>query len=203
MATSTSQRVFILVILVVLVVGTIGGFIAMMIATDESRREYADQQKQIQDFQKKLKEQQEKMIAEQKKKFAPLSEKYYPVLNKYAKTPAPYDKNGVNELKTEDLKVGDGEEIQDPAKYASYYIGWDPDGKVFDQSIDGDSLKAPLVPKGVIPGWTEGIKGMKVGGVRLISIPSDKAYGEKGTNGIAPNTPLKFIVLMIEKPEGL
>lgn len=204
MATGKSQRVFILIILVVMVVGTIGGFVAMMMATDSERQEYADRQKQIQEFQEKLKEQQEKMMAERKAKFAPIAKQHYPTMKEYASKPARFEKDGINELKKEDLKVGTGEEITDPSKYAAYYIGWNPDGVVFDQSIDKDSLKPPIQIKGVITGWTEGVKGMKVGGVRLVTIPSDQAYGEKGAGDkIPPNTPLKFIILAIEKPEGL
>lgn len=65
---------------------------------------------------------------------------------------------------------------------AMYYIGWNPDGiKIFDQSIDGETLKSPLSLDGVgvsdvIVGW-KGLLGMKVGGVRELTIPSDMAYG--------------------------
>ena len=79
-------------------------------------------------------------------------------------------------------------------------------GKVFDQSIDtlNNKLKAPLpVATGLdaaslIAGWKEGMKGMRINGVRLITIPSDKAYGEQGQgDDIPPNTPLKFVVMTI------
>lgn len=63
---------------------------------------------------------------------------------------------------------------------AMYYIGWNPDGKIFDQSIDGETLKSPLSLDGVgasdvIVGWKKGLLGMKVGGVRELTIPS--GYG--------------------------
>ena len=59
---------------------------------------------------------------------------------------------------------------------------------------------------GVIEGWREGIKGMKIGGVRIITIPSEKAYGETGSKDatgketIPANTPLKFLVMAVPTP---
>ena len=71
-------------------------------------------------------------------------------------------------------------------------------------------LKSPAVfhkdgeKWGLIEGWSEGLKGMKVGGIRELTIPSDKAYGAQGSVGnedssknIGPNTPLKFIIMLI------
>ena len=113
----------------------------------------------------------------------------------------------MKELSSEDLVVGDGEEIKDNTAFAAYYIGWNPKGKVFDQSIKDGKLDAPfavesgLKSASVITGWKEGIKGMRLGGVRELTIPSDKAYGEKGQgNDIPANTPLKFIVMAVPKP---
>lgn len=134
-----------------------------------------------------------------------LSDKYYATLNEYSSRPAEYDKATITELKHEDIKVGDGEEITADSSYFAYYIGWGPDGKVFDQSIDGRFLKKPLAvtPGGVIQGWSQGVEGMKVGGIRELSIPSDLAYGETGSSSIEPNTPLKFIVMIIPEPEEI
>jgi len=95
--------------------------------------------------------------------------------------------------------------------FAAYYIGWNPKGKVFDQSIDTttNTLKAPLdVATGLdsaslISGWKEGMKGMKIGGVRVLTIPSDKAYGETAQGDDIPaNTPLKFVVMAIKKTDS-
>jgi FKBP-type peptidyl-prolyl cis-trans isomerase len=56
---------------------------------------------------------------------------------------------------------------------------------------------------GVITGWSEGVQGMRIGGVRELTIPASKAYGETGSpsKSIAPNTPLKFIVMLIPNDE--
>ena len=117
----------------------------------------------------------------------------------------------VKDLTKKDLKEGDGEEFTDSTtKFQAYYIGWKPDGVVFDGSFENGRLKSPAVFRkegnkwGLIEGWSEGLKGMKVGGIRELSIPADKAYGAQGSvnqedssKTIGPNTPLKFIVMLI------
>ena len=112
------------------------------------------------------------------------------------------------------MVIGEGEEINGTTKFAAYYIGWNPKGKVFDQSIDGTKLKSPLYDAvglnagldsaSLIEGWKEGMKGMRIGGVREITIPSDKAYGERGQGDDIPaNTPIKFVVMAIDAPASI
>ena len=104
--------------------------------------------------------------------------------------------------------VGDGDEVNDDTPVAMYYIGWNPTGIVFDQSINDGKLKAPrAVADGpanasVIEGWQKGLVGMKIGGVRELTIPSAMAYGEAGQGDDIPaNTPLKFVVMAISPVE--
>ena len=92
---------------------------------------------------------------------------------------------------------------------AVYYIGWNAKGEIFDQSIADGKLKAPLNMDGpantaVIQGWKEGLIGMKIGGVRELTIPANKAYGDKAQGDKIPaNSPLKFVVMAIEKPADI
>ncbi len=194
MATSTAQRTGIWIIAIAMTFGTLAGFIAMILApqnqaADSARLEevYAEYQKQVTDQNSQL------------------SEKYYSTFAQFADRPAAFDANSVTEIKSEDLKIGDGDTIAEGTSYSAYYIGWNPTGKVFDQSIEGDALKAPIAGGNLIEGWNEGVIGMKVGGVRLLTIPAAKAYGEAGQGEDIPaNTPLKFIVFIIpsvEQPE--
>jgi FKBP-type peptidyl-prolyl cis-trans isomerase FkpA len=203
MATTKKQRLGILVILVVTIIGTVGSFAVMVLATQNNATDSAKQQKVIADYQAKYKEYQAKVNAQS----AELSGKYYSTFSPFASRVGAFDASGVTELKTEDLVVGDGPEITGTMPFAAYYIGWNPRGKVFDQSIDGAKLKAPIsVATGLdsaslIAGWKDGMKGMKIGGVREIIIPSDKAYGEHGQGDDIPaNTPLKFVVMAIPAP---
>ena len=56
----------------------------------------------------------------------------------------------------------------------------------------------------MIEGWKKGLVGMKIGGVRELSIPSDLAYGKNGSGEKIPaDTPLKFIVMAIPQPEEI
>ena len=94
-------------------------------------------------------------------------------------------------------------------QHSQHIIWWNPEGTVFDQSIDGETLRAlPIDGLGeaaLIEGWKEGLIGMKIGGVRELTIPSDLAYGEQGggNEDIPGDTPLKFVIYAIEKPEEI
>lgn len=194
MATPKSQRIGIWIIAVVMLVGTLGSFAAMMLQGDNAKTDQDQQNKLLEDYKKKMEEREK-----QAKEF---SATYYPTFKEYQSAPAAFDMNVGDAVKTRDLKAGTGEEITANTKYQAYYIGWNPKGKTFDSSFDGEGLKAPIdtTEVSLIGGWTEGVAGMKVGGVREITIPSDKAYGEKGSgDDIPPNTPIKFIVMIIAK----
>lgn len=200
MSTSKSQRIGIWIIAVVMAVGTIGSFFVVILANDNAKIDQASSQKQQEEMTKKYQQYQDKVNAQA----AELSKTYYPNFVVYKDKVVPFNKSDVKSLQKEDLKIGDGEEIKDGTSYSAYYIGWNPEGKIFDQSINGDSLKAPIPGSGLIQGWTEGVKGMKIGGVRLLTIPSDQAYGEKGSGElIPPNTPLKFVVYAIPSPASI
>lgn len=193
MATRKSQRIFIWVITIVMAVGTVAGFVAMILAPENSK---ADQQR-LADLTAQYQKDVENQSAE-------LSKKYFDTFKKYSARVSVFDKASIKKLTTKDLLKGSGTTITKESTFTAYYIGWNPKGKVFDQSIDGNKLKAPfsVTPGGVIEGWTEGLAGMKVGGVRELNIPADLAYGKTGAGGdIPPNTPLKFVVMVIPTPE--
>lgn len=206
MATNNAQRMGILIILVVMVVGTIGSFAVMILSQQNQTNEAARLQKIEADYNAQYEEYRKK-VDEQA---VELSGKYHETFKSYESRVGEFNRDDVDGIKTEDLAIGEGEEIGDDTVFAAYYIGWNPNGKIFDQSLDGDRLKAPLLVESglkqasLIEGWKEGMRGMKIGGVREITIPSDKAYGEQGQgDDIPPNTPLKFIVMAIEEPETI
>lgn len=206
MATTKKQRWGILVILVVTVIGTIGSFAVMILSTKNDAADAAKLQR-VQDEYSKSYDAYQKKVNDQAAK---LSEKYYAEFSQYQSRVGTFNRDDVKEIKMEDLKVGDGEEITDTTGFSAYYIGWNPLGKVFDGSIEGKSLKAPLgidtglAAASLIDGWKEGMKGMRINGVREITIPSDKAYGERGSgDNIPPNTPLKFVVMAIPMQESI
>jgi peptidylprolyl isomerase len=98
-------------------------------------------------------------------------------------------------LVTKDLKEGTGPTVQPGDTVTVNYIGVAcSTGKIFDSSYTrGQTVTFPLSQ--VIQGWTDGIPGMKVGGVRLLGIPADQAYGSHSpTPDIAPDEALWFAV---------
>ena len=103
-------------------------------------------------------------------------------------------------LELEDLVVGEGEEARAGSVVEVHYVGvsWSS-GEQFDASWDrGDTFKFKLGKGKVIPGWDQGLEGMRVGGRRRLTIPPDLAYGQRGAGGvIGPGETLVFVVDLV------
>ncbi|MBI1798303.1 MAG: FKBP-type peptidyl-prolyl cis-trans isomerase [Candidatus Eisenbacteria bacterium] len=104
-----------------------------------------------------------------------------------------------NGLKYEDLRVGDGAIAESGMTATVNYTGWLTDGTKFDSSLDsGKPFSFRLDAGQVIRGWDEGVKGMRVGGKRKLTIPPDLGYGAAGAGGaIPPNATLVFDVELL------
>ena len=106
-------------------------------------------------------------------------------------------------LKYTDTKVGTGEEAKKGYLVTVNYTGWlyknGSKGAEFDSSKNaGKPFAFKLGAGQVIPGWEEGVTGMKVGGQRTLIIPPELAYGTKGAGGvIPPNATLIFDVELL------
>ena len=86
-----------------------------------------------------------------------------------------------------DITVGTGGSPQAGREVTVHYTGWLEDGTKFDSSVDrGQPFKFNIGIGRVIKGWDEGVKTMKVGGKRKLTIPSDLAYGKRGMGSIIP-----------------
>ncbi|HEX2128783.1 MAG TPA: FKBP-type peptidyl-prolyl cis-trans isomerase [Solirubrobacterales bacterium] len=110
------------------------------------------------------------------------------------------------ELVTEDIVVGDGPRAQTGDRVEMQYVGVSySTGDEFDASWDtGQPIPVTLGAGEVIPGWDEGIPGMREGGRRELIIPPDLAYGAQGRPpAIGPNETLVFVVDLVDvKPAG-
>ena len=107
------------------------------------------------------------------------------------------------ELVVVDLCQGVGVEATPQSAVTADYVGVGyKTREVFDSSFErGEPATFPLSQ--VIPGWTEGVAGMKPGGARLLLIPSDLAYGPTGRPpAIQENEALAFIVEIVEIQEA-
>jgi peptidylprolyl isomerase len=101
------------------------------------------------------------------------------------------------ELGIDDLVVGEGEEATKGSKVEVHYVGVAfSTGDEFDASWNrGQPFRFTLGKGQVIPGWDQGVAGMRVGGRRKLTIPSAMAYGARGAGGvIKPHEPLVFVV---------
>lgn len=103
-------------------------------------------------------------------------------------------------LVIEDLKIGEGAEAVKGANVTVHYVGTLTTGQKFDSSRDrGQGFSFKLGAGQVIQGWDQGVAGMKVGGVRKLTIPPHLAYGERGFPGaIPPSSTLIFEVELLK-----
>ncbi len=102
-------------------------------------------------------------------------------------------------LVVDDVRVGSGEEVQVGDTVTVHYTGTTQDGVRFDSSHDRGTPFTFMVGEGkVIQGWEKGLLGMKVGGERILVIPAEMAYGNRQVGLIPPNSPLVFIVELLE-----
>lgn len=111
-----------------------------------------------------------------------------------------------NGLVITDLVTGEGAEATPGAVIEVHYTGWlfhpdneDYKGRKFDSSVDrGETFSFRLGAGNVIQGWDEGFAGMKIGGMRRLTIPPEMGYGARGAgNVIPPHATLVFDVELI------
>ena len=103
-------------------------------------------------------------------------------------------------LKVDDVKVGTGAEATAGKRVTVHYVGTLTDGSKFDSSRDrNQGFTFPLGAGKVIQGWDKGVAGMKVGGVRKLTIPPEMGYGARGFGSvIPPNSTLIFEVELLD-----
>lgn len=199
--TSAKQRVAIIVIALLMLVSVIAGYVAIVVG-GSSKTEQISQEK-IQQYEYEYDEK----LAEFKKVTADDFAKFAAQVGRITS----YDENAANDggVVSHDLVTGDGRVLEEgDTNYLTYYAGWCADGKVFDSSLDSTEnptafTRALDASRGLIVGWNEGVVGMKLGGVREITIPGEKAYGTSREICGGYNKPLKFLVMAVENADPL
>ena len=115
-------------------------------------------------------------------------------------------RSSVTELVKTEVKAGTGSDAVSGRVVTVHYTGWlyddgatDKKGTKFDSSRDrNEPFSFRLGAGEVIPGWDQGVAGMKVGGQRTLTIPAHLGYGARGAGGvIPPNATLVFDVELL------
>ena len=100
-------------------------------------------------------------------------------------------------LKIEDIREGTGAEAKAGQSVTVHYVGTLLDGTKFDSSRDrGKGFSFKLGAGQVIKGWDQGVAGMKIGGLRKLTIAPELAYGERGFPPVIP--PRSTLVFEVE-----
>jgi FKBP-type peptidyl-prolyl cis-trans isomerase len=110
------------------------------------------------------------------------------------------DVQSAPQVKIEDIQVGTGAVAAPGTTITVNYTGTLTDGTVFDSSYKrNEPFTLQLGAGQVIPGWEQGLEGMKVGGKRKLTIPPSLGYGAQGAgNVIPPNATLIFEVELLD-----
>lgn len=107
--------------------------------------------------------------------------------------------NNIEGLEIEILQEGAGDEAKDGDSVSVHYTGTLVDGTKFDSSVDrGQPFQFGLGAGQVIRGWDLGVKGMKVGEKRKLTIAPELGYGGRDMGSIPPNSTLIFEVELLE-----
>ena len=211
--TSPKQRIIIVAIAVFMLFSTFALYVGIVLNYQNQESTTSDTNRKMARFNVLYEEYQKQKDAQGDE----LSGKYFDQFKKYKQNVKAFNAASANNLVKKDLVVGTGRALEyktsadgksyesTDVNYAAYYIGWLSDETIFDSSFDDNTnptkLKSPLPGStGMIQGWIEGLEGMRIGGVRELTIPSALGYGDKDQGTIPANSPLKFIIMLVEKP---
>lgn len=215
--TSPKQRIIIVAIAIFMLFSTFALYVGIVLNYQNGENQSTNINNRLNKFSELYNEYQNRKAD----RASELSDKYFEQFKGYRSEVKAFNAAAATTLETRDLVVGEGREItykyedeeqetisEYDTDYAAYYVGWLSDETIFDSSYnskdDPTALNSPLNGStSMIQGWLEGIEGMRIGGVREITIPSVLGYGDQEQNDIPANSPLKFIVMLVEKPEAL
>ena len=204
--TSVGQRVAITIIAITMLGSMIAGYVAIVLnggktaALDDTAGIGNDK---IAAY--------EAVYDEKKAAFKEVSKGDFDKFIQYRSEVKAYNETAANEgvLQTKDLLIGDGRELTDgDTDYLAYYIGWCADETIFDSSFDDDknptAFKSAInASQGMIEGWNAGVVGMRLGGVRRITMSGDLAYGSTTEICGGYNKPLRFLVMAVANEGAL
>lgn len=212
--TSIWQRVVIIVVAILLLGSTVLTYMFIVMSSNSSKR---SAEERIAALEEELTAKQDEYVAAAEA----LSPEYFDTLKPYLSQIKSYNAASANaaKLQINDLKEGTGKQLgENDTDYMAYYIGWCPDGSLLDSSFnyaeDDEAKTTPLSLKqpifkpskgSMIDGWEQAVIGMKLGGVRWVSIPGEMAYGDTQGDKYCgmTNAPLRYVIMALPANEEL
>ena len=209
--TSPKQRILIGIIAIVMLGSVVASYLAVMVSNNSSSSASS------QGISSAKAAEYETAYSDKRNEFKAATTSEYATFSKFLPEIKAYNETSVNtgDLSVQDLLVGDGRELADgDTDYLAFYVGWCADEKIFSSSLDDaknptgfntvldatDSTEGSLVE-----GWRVGIVGTRLGGVRIITIPSELAFGDSDSaeNVCGVNKPVKFMVMPLANEDPL
>ena len=208
--TSTKQRIIIGLIAFIMVGSMVASYAAIVISGNKSKADSVSGEEAATLSEERMKYYQDN-YAEKVNKLKEVAAGDFAVFSKYVSTIGTYDEEAANNsgVTSKDLYAGSGRTLAaGDTDYLAYYVGWCADGTVFDSSLDSDTsptafAKALDASIGMIEGWNDGVVGMQLGGVREITMPSAKVYGEDREICGGYNKPLRFLMMAVANTDPL
>ncbi len=196
--TSTKQRVIISVIAFLMIGSFIATYAGIVVSGGGSSSSTTNTNALVEKYESKYNQALEK--------FNEISKSDFELFSSFRNRVTAYNETNANSngLQIEDLVVGNGRELTDgDTNYLAHYIGWCADETIFDTTLNSTTgatgfsnvLSAQI---GLIEGWEVGVIGMKIGGVRELTIPGELAYKDVTQICGGYNKPLKFIIMAVE-----
>lgn len=203
--TSTKQRIFIAVIAIIMLGSIIASYAAIILNGSKGNNSSSSKidAAKVAEYQEVY----EQKVAE----FQSASKADFDEFIKYKSEVKAFNENTANEngVQTKDLKIGDGAELSTEGdNYLAYYVGYCADESIFDSTLNDTTnptaFEKVLDPSlGMIEGWKAGVEGMKIGGIRRITVPGELAYGETMEICGGTNKPLRFLVMAVANEEPM
>lgn len=204
--TSPKQRFFIILIAVIMLGSIIASYAAIILnggKSNSSSGETEIDEEKVAEYQEAY----DKKVAE----FSEATASDYASFIKRKGEIKAYNETSANEngLQVRDLKTGSGKTLSEgDSDYLAYYVGWCADESIFDSSFDDNdnptAFAKILDPSlGMIEGWNQGVIGMKLGGIREVTIPSELAYADSMEICGGYNKPLKFMIMAVAKEDPI
>lgn len=205
--TSLKQRIFIGVIAVLMLGSMVAGYALIVAGGSGSSTKDNDESGISEEKKAQYQSEYDAKVAE----FSKATKSDYDRFMKYKSEIKAYNETSANEggVQTKDLEKGSGKTLTaDDSEYLAYYVGYCADESIFDSSFDNNDnptafAKVLDASLGMIEGWTKGVEGMKLGGIRRITVPGELAYGDSMEICGGYNKPLRFIVMAVEKKDPL